>query len=50
MKEGFTQSIGMCLGLIYGMSIGIATHNIGFCRVDCWNIKSLRRGSRESVG
>lgn len=30
MKEGFTQSIGMCLGLIYGMSIGIATHNIGF--------------------
>ena len=30
MKEGFTQSTGICLGLIYGMSIGIATHNIGF--------------------
>ena len=30
MKEGFTQFTGICLGLIYGMGIGIATHNIGF--------------------
>ena len=25
----FTQSIGMCFGLIYGVTVGIATHNIG---------------------
>lgn len=25
----FTQSTGMCFGLIYGVTVGIATHNIG---------------------
>ena len=25
----FTQSTGMCFGLIYGVTVGTATHNIG---------------------
>jgi GNAT superfamily N-acetyltransferase len=27
----FTRSTGMCFGLIYGVTIGVATHNIGLC-------------------
>lgn len=26
----FTQSTGMCLGVVYGVAVGIATHKIGF--------------------